>query len=164
MSHRTYIEKKITMMGSLIGKYYISMEKTLLRRSDKIVLITDDFVPLIQKWGIGADKTITIPNWGRISNFLINDKVNDWSQKTNSANTFNFMYTGTIGMKHNPDLLLQLAIHFNKNPMVRIVVISEGPGADWLSNKKIDKGLSNLPFRNISLMNFYQVFWLVVMY
>src|SRR5262249_55634342 len=43
-----------------------------------------------------------------------------------------FLYSGTLGLKHNPGLLLALAKRFADRPDARVVVISEGLGADWL--------------------------------
>ena len=57
---------------------------------------------------------------------------------------FVFLYTGTLGMKHNPDLLLQLGSQYRQDPNVRIVVISEGIGAEWLLRRCQDEGLTNI--------------------
>lgn len=138
------LKKRLSVLGSLIGKYYISMEKRILKNSDRVILITDDFYPLMEKWNIPEEKTITIPNWGPLNNLFPENKNNKWSQHYNFTDTFNFMYTGTIGMKHNPDLLLQLALHFKNEKSVRIIVVSEGPGAEWLTKKKLENGLRNL--------------------
>jgi glycosyltransferase involved in cell wall biosynthesis len=43
------------------------------------------------------------------------------------------LYSGTLGFKHNPQLFLELATEFRREDDVRIVVISEGYGAEWLS-------------------------------
>ena len=47
-------------------------------------------------------------------------------------------------MKHNPNLLLGVAERFKDRDDVRVVVISEGMGSDWLKEQKERKGLSNL--------------------
>jgi glycosyltransferase involved in cell wall biosynthesis len=47
-------------------------------------------------------------------------------------------------MKHNPELLLQLALHYRQDGQVRVVVISEGLGADWLQEQKKTFQLPNL--------------------
>ncbi|NNE33616.1 MAG: glycosyltransferase WbuB, partial [Rhodothermales bacterium] len=47
-------------------------------------------------------------------------------------------------MKHNPRLLLRLAQGFEDDDNVRVVVISEGIGVDWLRQQANDIGLSNL--------------------
>jgi glycosyltransferase involved in cell wall biosynthesis len=47
-------------------------------------------------------------------------------------------------MKHNPALLLELARRHVGNPDVRVVVVSEGIGADWLRKESAAAGLGNL--------------------
>jgi glycosyltransferase involved in cell wall biosynthesis len=54
------------------------------------------------------------------------------------------MYSGTLGMKHNPEILLNVALHYQHNNEVRVVIISEGIGAEWLKSKKDEFKLNNL--------------------
>ena len=142
-SHRI-LREKLPVLGDIIGKYYLGLEQKLLRASDHVVLITDGFQPLMLKWGIDQKKTTVIPNWAPLEDLSPDLKENDWSIKNDVSDKFCFMYTGTLGMKHNPGLLLELAIRFKDYESVRVMVISEGPGADWLEQKKKELGLMNL--------------------
>ena len=47
-------------------------------------------------------------------------------------------------MKHNPELLIRLAKTFAWDDRVRVVVISQGIGADWLQAQKVVERLDNL--------------------
>jgi len=47
-------------------------------------------------------------------------------------------------MKHNPELLLKLVTNYSDIANVRIVVISEGAGRQWLEEKKQCLNLDNL--------------------
>ena len=141
---KNILRKRIPIFGGIIGQYYIRLERQLLIQSDQIVLITDDFLPLMQEWGVNGHRLSVIPNWAPLENLTPKPKVNTWSSKWEFADRFCFMYTGTLGMKHNPDLLLQLALHFRKEPNVVVVVVSEGPGAEWLKKQKENMGLENL--------------------
>ena len=47
-------------------------------------------------------------------------------------------------MKHNPDLLLGLALQYRGDPSVLVVVVSEGIGAEWLRKESAARGLDNL--------------------
>lgn len=138
------LRKKLSLVGDLIGRYYIHLERRLLRNSDHIALITDDFHPLMSRWEISDEKTTVIPNWAPLESVPVQSKKNSWALQHNLIEKFSFMYTGTLGMKHNPDLLLQLALRFRGQEIIQIVVISEGPGADWLEGKKVEENLTNL--------------------
>ena len=138
------LRKRIPVIGGMIGQYYIGLERRLLQQSDHIVLITNDFQPLMMKWGINKTRLSVIPNWSPIDDIDPVPKKNVWSQVWSISDRFCFMYTGTLGMKHNPDLLLQLALRFRNEPDIEIVVVSEGPGADWLKKQKETLGLENL--------------------
>ncbi len=138
------INRRLPVIGNLIGNYYIWQEKRLLNQSDQVILITQDFVGLMNKWGVPPQKQHIIHNWTPLEELPIRPKNNTWSQEHGLADAFSFLYAGTLGLKHNPDLLLQLALHFQNDPDVRIVVISEGLGADWLRGEKQVHNLSNL--------------------
>jgi glycosyltransferase involved in cell wall biosynthesis len=47
-------------------------------------------------------------------------------------------------MKHNPAMLLELARRHAADAEVRVVVVSEGIGAEWLRKESAAAGLSNL--------------------
>ncbi|MCJ7626345.1 MAG: glycosyltransferase family 4 protein [Anaerolineaceae bacterium] len=138
------MRERIPILGELIGRYYEWLEQTLLKKSDHIVLITDGFQPIMEKWGISITETTVIPNWAPIENLSPKPKDNQWSREHQLTDQFCFMYTGTLGMKHNPGLLVDLAVQYQNKEQVIVVVISEGPGAEWLQKEKQEKGLENL--------------------
>ena len=90
------------------------------------------------------ERVTTIPNWAPLENLSLEPKVNAWSQEQGLADKFVILYTGTLGMKHNPNLLLGVAEKFKNQDDVRVVVISEGMGSDWLKEQKEAKDLENL--------------------
>ncbi len=138
------LNKKFPGLGSLVGNYYIWQEKQLLKKSDAIVLITEDFFPLMNQWGIDGQKCHVIHNWTSIEELPVRPKSNPWANTQRLDNKFTFLYAGTLGLKHNPNLLLSLAKHFSSNDQIRIAVISEGLGAEWLKEKREEQGIKNL--------------------
>ena len=50
-------------------------------------------------------------------------------------------------MKHNPELLLSLAMQLRRDSEARVVVVSEGAGADWLREQEPPPNLILLPFQ-----------------
>ena len=139
------VRKKIPVLGALIGKYYRWMERRQLQASDHIVAITEDFVPIMEReFGVARSKVSVIPNWAPIETLPALTKDNEWSRALGLHDCFVYLYTGTLGMKHNPDLLLQLALQCRDNPNARVVVITEGIGADWLRARIVEHKLTNL--------------------
>jgi len=138
------LKKRIPLLGNLIGKYYINLERQLLNQSDKIILITEDFLPLLNSWDIDQTKAVVIPNWAPISEIPIRPRDNQWARDHDLIDKVCFMYTGTLGLKHNPNLLLELAIHYRDTPNIMIVIVSETIGVKWLKEQKDELSLNNL--------------------
>lgn len=139
------VRRKFPLFGALIGRHYRSLDRRHFQASSQIVAITEDFVPILkQQFGVPADKVTVIPNWAPIDSLPVMPKDNAWAQRHGLQNQFVFLYSGTLGMKHNPDLLLQLALQHREDAMVRVIVISEGLGARWLLEQKSARGLENI--------------------
>ena len=138
------LRDRVPVLGALVGRYYMRLDRRVLRRSDKIILITDDFRPLVHEMGVQPDRVHVIENWAPLDELPLRPRINPWSEKHEFSDEFVFLYSGTLGMKHNPALLLELARHFQDEERARVVVISEGLGADWLREKKAELGVDNL--------------------
>jgi glycosyltransferase involved in cell wall biosynthesis len=119
-------------------------EKRLLRESDEVILITEDFLPLMAAWGIDRAKLHVLHNWTPIEDVPVSPKDSAWSRRHGLADKFCFLYTGTLGLKHDPAILLDLALAFKEVPEVEVVVISEGLGAEWLLEQKRARSVDNL--------------------
>jgi len=138
------LSRKIPVLGALVGWYHIQLERRMLRASHQVVLISEDFKPIVQAWQVASNLITVIPNWAPLDEFPVRGKNNPWSNQHGIQDKFCFLYTGGLGLKQNPDMLLQLALYFKGNPDIRVVVISEGPGGIWLRGKKREFGLENL--------------------
>ncbi len=143
------LRKKMPGLGHVVGEYYIQLEKKLLRDSDHVVAISDDFVPLLLKMGVAENRISVIQNWAPLESVRPAPKDNPWAQAHgNLQNRFVFLYTGTLGMKHNPAVLSRLAGSFLNNQDVVVYVISETIGAEWLKQQKEAEHLDNLEILN----------------
>ncbi len=138
------LQQKMSIVGSLIGQFYTNLEKNLLKKSDKVILISEDFSEIMDEWSVPKEKLVVIENWAPIEDIPTVAKTNKWSQKHNLENKFTFLYSGTMGLKHNPDLLLQVALNYKDRDDVQIIVVSEGLGADWLDEHTAKHNLTNL--------------------
>ncbi len=142
-AHRI-LRKKIPGIGHIVGRHYMRMERRQLRASDAVILITEDFRPLMNEWGVEDQRVTVIENWSPLDQMPVRPKDNDWSRQHGLADKKCFVYTGTLGMKHNPELLVALARRFAERDDVRVVVLSQGMGADWLRERMNEEGLTNL--------------------
>lgn len=136
--------RKLPVIGALAGRWYRHLDGRCLRQSAQVVAITEDFRPLLSGFGVDPSKVTVIPNWAPLEELPLRPRANRWASRHGLDTAFTFHYSGTLAMKHNPDLLRQLALHFRGDHSVRIVVVSEGPGADYLSKHKVEEGLDNL--------------------
>lgn len=147
--------KKAPVLGLVASAYYRWLDAKCLRASAGVVAISDEFRPLIEEFGVAGSQIVTIPNWAPLDEITPQPKHNDWCVRHGLDGKFVFLYTGTLAMKHNPAILAALAEHFRDDPEVRVVVISDGPGADFLREAKQSRNLDNLvllPFQDFADM------------
>ncbi|MBC8126540.1 MAG: glycosyltransferase family 4 protein [Gloeobacteraceae cyanobacterium ES-bin-144] len=139
------LRRKIPLIGAWIGAWYRHLDRRQFDRSSKIITITDDFSPILSReFGVDQSRISVIPNWAVIEQIPHLPKDNAWSRRHLLHDPFVFLYSGTIGMKHNPALLLELARRHAGNPDVKVVVVSEGIGAEWLQKEAAAANLTNL--------------------
>ncbi len=150
------IRRKNRLAGVAIGKYFRRIEKKCLLAADHVISISSDFSSIIEEWGIPSDKITLIENWANIGEISLSDKSNVFSRKLDIETTFNIVYSGTLGMKQDPDLLLNIALAYRVNPKLKIVVVATGSGVSYLEKRVGTEGLTNIlilplqPFKMIS--------------
>lgn len=141
---KSILSQKSAVAGALIGTWYQRIEKRLLQNADHVVAIAEDFIPRLDLWKVNRANISVIENWapkGRI-NALPRD--NEWRRAQELTNKRVALYTGTIGLKHNPDLLLAAAEALRHNSDIQVVVTSEGKYADYLKDAAMRRKLDNL--------------------
>lgn len=141
---KSILGAKIFVVGHLIGLFYERLEIEMLRRSARVVAITTDFMPKLGAWGVAEDRIAVIENWAPKDKIAAGLRDNAWRRGQNFGESKLVLYTGTLGLKHNPDLILAAARKFEGHGDIKIVVASEGPQADYLRKTAIDEGLRNL--------------------
>ena len=132
---KSVLTSKMSMLGQIIGNYYEHIERKLLKLSDHIIVISSDFENFLYKANVERSKWTVIPNWASIDEIIPVEKNNAWSKENNLDNKFVFLYSGTLGFKHDPNILLELASYMSRYPDVKVVVNSQGQAANWLLNK-----------------------------
>lgn len=132
---------RLGVAGRFIGHFYMRQEAQLLRKADHVVAIAQDFVEPIQHLaGIARDHITVIENWAPINELPQHDRENEWAQAHLTAAPFRIIYSGTLGFKHNPELIAEIA----RQVPCHVEIFSEGPAADQLRATAAAENLENL--------------------
>jgi len=119
--------KRFGVLSWPIRHYLISLEKNILKGAQSVVAISPNFEPIFRSWKQDLNKFSMYPNWTPIKLFP--------KKQPSPANVNRkiAVYAGTLGLKHRPELLLQLAddSKFKEIGGV-VVVVSEGYGRKFL--------------------------------
>jgi colanic acid biosynthesis glycosyl transferase WcaI len=123
------------------------LERSLLRASDAVVLISPDFLPLLRRWGVDEARASVIENWAPLDELPVLPRDNEWAREQGLDGRLVFLYSGTLGFKHDPSLLLELA-RWARGADALVAVVSEGPGSDWLAREGAgEPALRLLPYQ-----------------
>jgi len=150
LAARFVLQRKLKFLARAGEVYFKRLETKLLKNSDEVICISDGFAETIRDWGIDGPNVHVIGNWAPLDEVQPRTKQNLWAVEHDVADDFCFVYSGTLGMKHRPELLLELAKHLEANKSGKLVVVAGGAGADWLAAnaKDIDPAvLKLLPFQ-----------------
>jgi glycosyltransferase involved in cell wall biosynthesis len=141
----TFLARKV---GALLGKVcafpFHFLERRIFKSCDAVVYISDDFSRYASMENYAAQTSVVIENWASLEELPERPKDNEWCRLAGLEGKFVFLYSGTMGLKHNPRNLADLARKFRHNPDVRVVLISEGIGRNVLEELKQKEGLDNL--------------------
>jgi glycosyltransferase involved in cell wall biosynthesis len=146
LAARRVLGRRSRLVGATTERGIAELERRILRRSDAVVVISDDFLPQLRRWGVDESRVVTIENWAPIDELPALPRDNAWSREHGLDGRRVFLYSGTLGFKHDPRLLLELARWAERRDAL-VVVLSEGPGGDWLAEEGRDEpALRLLPY------------------
>jgi colanic acid biosynthesis glycosyl transferase WcaI len=143
------LKRKIPFIGSIVGLYYKYLDKKNLIDADSIIIITDLFKKQLEEWRIDMSKVVTIPNWGSLDEISVSEKNNDWS-KLNllNKNNFNVIYSGTMALKHDPNIILNAA---KAHQDIDFTIVGFGVGIDFIKdNSSHIENINILPIQPFS--------------
>ncbi len=134
------LKEKVPLVGGAVGSHYARVERRLLAESDALVLVSDAFagaVPEIQ----AHPSAHVLPIWAPLDAVPVRPRGNAWAEAQGfPEHSLRFVYAGTLGLKHHPQLLLDLAHRLPHE----IVVISQGAGVEWLRERKAVENIKTL--------------------
>jgi glycosyltransferase involved in cell wall biosynthesis len=152
---KNILKPKFGIISLPLIKYYESLERRTLAQSDHIITISNEFINILQRWNISDSKISLLKNWADTTSIYPTDRNNSWSKEHKLTDKFCIMYSGTLGLKHNPYVFLKLSKALGDMNDVIIVVITEGIGAEIIDDftKKYDlKNIIRLPYQPFERM------------
>lgn len=134
--------RRSALLGHFARRYYGDMERRLLEQSDHIITIADDFTALIgpKGWGVRAERIDVIENWAPIEDIPLYPRDNDWTDVNFRPGRHRIVYSGTLGRKHDTEVLVKLAQRVEGD----VYLFSTGSSADLVKERATALGLSNL--------------------
>lgn len=138
-----YATSRMGQAGRQLGSVFERIEAALARQAAAVVAITDAFAPTLRRWKVPDDRCHVIENWAPLRELPIVAKDNPWARQHALVDVPVVLYSGTLGRKHDPGLLVELARRLEPSG-VRVVVISAGASVDWLAGEQRRLGLENL--------------------
>jgi colanic acid biosynthesis glycosyl transferase WcaI len=135
---------KLPFGRRLVSPWVESYEFRVIAQSDAVIVISKEFAARCVRASVPEWKLFLQPNWAPLEEISPTEPNNDWAVQNNLAGKFVFLFSGTLGIKHNPRLLSRLAEAMRSRDDVIVAVVSQGVGRRWLEEEKRSKDLSNL--------------------
>ncbi|MGN6161648.1 MAG: glycosyltransferase family 4 protein [Marmoricola sp.] len=146
---RSFAGEKLSRSFRLVADGIEIAERWCARRAAAIVVISDGFLGVHDDWGTAA-KTTVIPNWAPVDEIVPVPRDNAWSTEVGLDLRPRLVYSGTLGLKHNPALLPQLAARARQRGVdAQLVIVNEGPAQEVLRTEaeRLGVDLVLLPFQ-----------------
>jgi glycosyltransferase involved in cell wall biosynthesis len=136
------LRSRLGTLGASLGRALAWIEARTLRGSDQVVAISENFVPRLCSWGVSSDRITVIPNWAPLDELPRRERPTAWERLHGLDSSGVVMYTGILGLKHDPSVLADIAGHLAGRAVV--VVAASGPGMEWLEAEVARKNLGNV--------------------
>jgi glycosyltransferase involved in cell wall biosynthesis len=140
---------KLSRTFSVVARAFDVAERWCSQRAAAIVVIAESFLDVHRRWGTAA-KTTLVPNWAPLDEIVPLPRDNDWSAEHGLTGVQTLLYSGTLGLKHDPALLVRLARRvIDSGRPVQLVVVNEGPAETVLREEagRLGVPLTLLPFQ-----------------
>ena len=147
------LKKKLSFFSFPISFLFEYLEKKQLQKANSLIIISNDWEQKLLSWNINNKKIKYIPNWGDIKNIeYLEEKPSSFlDENFLDKAKFRIIYTGTLALKHNPQIITNIAA---KNNNIEILVIGTGTGFQQLEKmKNIPSNIKLLPLQPFKKMN-----------
>ncbi len=139
---RRVLAARSAVLGHSLGAGLERLETTLLRRSDHAIVITDGFVTELARRSVTVPTTV-VENWAPLDEIPVEPKDNPWARAHGLHDRPVALYSGTLGLKHDPGHLVAVAERL-RGTGARLVVVTEGRGRDALETARAAGGLDDV--------------------
>ena len=96
---------------------------------------------MLGEYGVSARRQTVIANWAPLDEIVPVPRDNEWAIAQGAAERITFLYAGSLGLKHEPLLLVDLAALL---PDALVIVVAQGAGADLVAAEVARRGLLNV--------------------
>ena len=140
------LPKPLAKLGSRV---FVRMEAYCARNATHLVAIGEAFRAVYPAWKVAPTNVSVIPNWAPLDKVFPVERTNRRSAALfGDEDSLRLVYAGTLGRKHNPQLLVDvLRGALDEGIPTVLVVVSEGQPADELA--ALSARESGLPLRVI---------------
>ena len=130
------LRRKLPSLVARLGAWTFSrLERRITRMATRVVAIGEEFRCHYQReWNLYRSGISVIPNWAPLDEITPRPLDNPWSRYwITERGDITLIYAGTLGRKHNPELLVDLIKTARARGVdARLIVASEGEGADLI--------------------------------
>ena len=128
-----FLRGQFTELASSLSVPFRILEKRVCSTSDAVIVIAPAFRDRLLRWGVAPSKVTVLDNWAPLEEMDSLPRANTWGDRHGLAGSTVFLYSGTLGLKHRPDLLYALAQSLDAT--CKVVVITEGIGREYLEKQ-----------------------------
>jgi glycosyltransferase involved in cell wall biosynthesis len=139
---RSVLAARSPLLGRTLGAGFERLETMLLRRSDRAIVISEDFVAELERRSVAVPTTV-VENWAPLDEITLEPRDTAWSRAHDLHDRPVALYSGTLGLKHDPEHLVAVAERL-RGTEARLVVITEGRGREALETARRGRGLDDV--------------------
>ncbi len=147
------LKKRLSLISFPVSYLFEHLEKKQLHQADNLIIISNDWIKKLSSWNVDNQKVHYIPNWGDIENikYLEKKPISFLNKNSFDIDKFRIIYTGTLALKHNPQIIINIA---KENKNIDVLVIGAGSGYQKLKNMdNLPSNIKMLPLQPFKLMN-----------
>jgi colanic acid biosynthesis glycosyl transferase WcaI len=138
------LKDRFGRLGKLGQDVIRHIERDIVVNAAAVIVISDDFKDQLAVYGMRPGALFTIPNWMPCDEIAPLPKNNEFARAFGLAETFNVIYAGLLGHKHDIMPFVALAEACRDLHDLRLVIVGRGFGVERLRQMRQARGLANL--------------------